>query len=548
MSSSRMNACFAIVALCLLAFTIPSCSPSGEATPLSGGDDNGGDPGGGSQAATVIRGRLAVSPARPAPPAARVADAADLADCVVVAVSDQTGAVYRGAVSEDGTFQINVPESEEGNTLIQTIVGPDGKPLGPIVMSDDGATGLKPEGETDLGTILLPGDPAAEPITVGTDSAIGGSDVDPATRARLDENGVPVGVKSFGKGPDSLLSEGDVADGADRDKDGLVDLFDADDDGNGVVNDFEPGRGTWTVPATADVRPNFFMNLKIPVEDAAVFYTGTDEQKDTALATKTVITFEVVPEPSATRTIASVRMLDTPAPAYLSTATVLASGPGPAPLWSATGYAFTLEGDGRYDAFVTPQAVMDCGDSFTVEVTYTDGTSEQFTRMIAYVFKSIPEIKQFGSPGALENYDPAGTSNKGTPSDPILFDGTQDLVLVWKPPTDETGAPLTKLDYRFEVFFQNSSGQLNGNIDYATTWIAPISNFDRGTYAVSASDLVLNGDGTYTVAIPKDIFVDSVTLVNGETAPVTSYKIDIAAQCPSGNAAIMAEFRKKQEP
>ncbi len=545
--SSRSLGSIGVVGLALAMVGLMSaCQPpstdSGN-VPLSGGDG-----GGGASGSPAIRGRLATGQPRTAPLMGRSADVTDLTQCTVVAVSNETGKVYRGSVNADGSFLIDIPDSEAGNTFIQTILGPDGKPLGPIVLpSSDGATGIAANGEMDLGTISLPADLGASAILAGTDGNVGADDIDADTRIRLDGNGVPVGVNSFGKGADSLLSGGSAGSGADRDKDGLVDLFDADDDGNGVVNDFEPGRAAWVILPGGDVRPSFFMNLKIGVEDAAVFYTGTDEAKNAALAARTVITFEVVPEPTATRTIASVRMLEIPAPSYLPTATVLAPGPGPAPLWSASGYAFNLEGDGRYDAFVTPQAVMSCGDSFTVEVAYTDGTSEQFTRMIAYVFKSIPAFVQYGTAGSLKTYDPNGASETGRGDDPMLFDGSQDLTLVFRPPTDDTGAPMTRLDYQFGLFFYRADGsQING-IDAAATWPTPVPGLSMGTsYNVSASSLTLAGDGTYTVTLPKEIFPDSVVLTGtGEVVPVASYKIDIAAQCPSGNAAIMAKFAKQ---
>ena len=57
-------------------------------------------------------------------------------------------------------------------------------------------------------------------------------------------------------------------------------------------------------------------------------------------------------------------------------------------------------------------------------------------------------------------------------------------------------------------------------------------------------------DGTYTVVLPKGVFPDSVTMLSGTEAAVGGYKIDVTAECPSGNAAIMLAFgsSRKQCP
>jgi hypothetical protein len=364
---------------------------------------------------------------------------------------------------------------------------------------------------------------------------------DPALAARLNADGAPVGLASVGKAVEAQTTQTQAGQ-ADTDGDGLIDMFDADDDGNGVVDDFEAGAKLVDTPP--DVRANFFMNLKIGTDNASVYYTGSAAEIGARLATDTVITLEVMMESTATRAIASARMLETPGPAYLALSTKLAEG-GPRPLWSESDYVFDTLGD-RFGVWIVPNAVMDAGDSFTLEVTFDDGRVEQYSRMINYVFKNIPKLLEYGATGAMTEFDLAGGAVDGSPSRPILFDGTQDLVLVFNPPPDETGAPITGMDYTFQVFYQGATnGQLNGDIDYTATWATPIPNFDRGTYRIAAAALgALSADKTYAVTLPDEVFADTVVLNSGAAAAVSAYKIDITAESPSGNAAIMLTFAK----
>ena len=217
--------------------------------------------------------------------------------------------------------------------------------------------------------------------------------------------------------------------------------------------------------------------------------------------------------------------------------------------WSDVDYEFDATDDvGRFEAFVRPNEEMQAGDTFTVLVTYDDGTSEFYTRMINYVFKNIPTLVEYGPAGdALTAFDITDATVNGTMEHPILFDGTQDLELVFNPPVDETGAYLTDLWYDFAVFFEDAEGgdQLNNDIDVAATWATLPTGFDGGTYRVELSDLVLSADNTYSVTLPSEIFVDTVTLNDSTTANVGRYKIDITAEAPSGNAAIMLTFEKE---
>jgi len=532
-----LSICLAIIG-CLPGSTDPTGDPTG---------DSGSDP---SSSGASITGKISL------PGASKLGLVAKTSteSFQVIAQSNETGEIYRGTTDETGSFEINIPDTEAGNSFMVTILGPDGRPVGPVMfgtLGDDGLTGLTVDDEVSLGTIELPNDPTAEPIEPGDDADADIEDlVDPDITARVDDAGVPVGLESHGKGDSAMVD--DTGDGGedkdqvvDPDKDGLIDMFDADDNGNGTVDDFDVEGTPGGIPC--DLNVSFFMNLKVDAERAQTYYSGTPDQIAERLSNDTVITFDVTTEPIATRAIVSANILETPGPSYLPRSGVTISvGPEDEQhaLWAANGYALQQRDD-RFDAFVCPNAVMDAGDTFTVEITFDDGTTEQHSRMVNYVFKNIPKLLKYGSEGNLTDFDVTSEMVNGTYQKPILFDGTKDLVLEFQPPPDETGAPIIGMGYSFQLFF-HSDRELGPEIDVEATWPDPIENLDGMSYWIQSDQMgSLSSNGTYTVTLPREAFPDTVVLQSGEQVEVRFYKIDITAEASTGNAAIMLAYEKQ---
>jgi len=537
---SRRN-CLLLLGVVLSTLALSGCNgwrpPSDDAgTDDDGLNDDNNDQG--TSGALVISGRL--NPGQTTKTRPRLQG--QTYPFTIVAQSDQTGRVYRVETDSNGEFNLPLPDEEAGNSFVVTILGPDGRAVGPVIMGADGGagvTGLAMKRDADLGTIILPDDPATEPIVPGDDSDVEGL-ADSNLAARVNQNGAPIGLASVGKGQDTVADEGRPAGKVDADRDGLIDLLDADDDGNGVVDDFDKG-DEWT-GATSDIHVNFFMNLKIQAEDAQTYYRGTEEQISEALAQQTVITFEVFSEAGATRAITTAHLLETPGPAYLTVATVRGASEQ---LWKAIDYALTASGD-RFEAFVVPQAVMDAGDTFTLEVAFDDGTTTQVSRMINYVFKNIPTLVEYGPPGDTQPFDITDPRANGSPSAPLRIDGDQDLVLVFRPPPDETGAPITGMDYTFHFFFYDADGQPVSDIDTAATWPTSVFEPNSTTVRVAADELgALSDDGTHTFTLDQQCFADRLVLKEASEVEVGAYKVDITAEAPTGNAAIMLYFVKQ---
>lgn len=459
----------------------------------------------------------------------------------VVAVNSD-GQLYRGTVDSDGKFKIEIPDDAKGDVFSLTVLNDAGRAAGTIefgTKGDKAYTGLTLDETTQLGEMEIPENPGDAPLMAGNAEKLQGA-VAQDVVARINDKGVPVGMESLGKGDgaDGPAAAG-AAQGFDKDQDGLPDFVDADNDGDGVIDDSDNDGGD-KLPDGLTI--NFFMNLKIAQADSSTYYSGSEKDIESRLATDTVITFEVFQNQGGggkTPALKGVHLKEIPGPTYLATATAFGnSGPSSAQLWSKDDFAFELNPNTqRFERFVVPNALMNAGDSFQVELEYEDGTTAKYNRMINFIFKNIPKLMKFGPSGSLADYSGGDVS----------VDATQNVVLEFRPPLDESGAPLTGMSYFFEVFYQSASGQVNG-IDTAATWPSGAPHGygnGRTVFEVSAGDLgTLSADDTYQVTLPKEIFVDSVQTSGSGAVAVTGYQIDIAAQNTGGNAAIKLTFHK----
>lgn len=453
----------------------------------------------------------------------------------VVVQSLDTLLTYTGQTDEQGAFQVEIPDSEAGSTFTVSFLTPAGTPTGTMTFGgelDHGYNGLVIDVPTNLGSILFPDDPSAAPIEPGSDADALDNVVDRNAFTRLNEAGAPLGAATFGRGDDALATAR-LGPANDADQDGMIDAFDADDDGDGILDDFDAD--AVLIPGLpAGLTLNFFMNLKLNDMQAQAYFDADRDAIDDSLQNDTVITFEVRGDPAQLgKNITAVRLIGppSPGPSYLSQLTTLDSA-----LWSDSGFALRPDGDNHFQEWAVPHDFLLTGDTFTVEITYDDGSVDVFNRMINYVFTSIPKLVNAGAPDALAPITAPGT---------IEFDGSQDLVLEWNPPVDDFGVQLTDLTYFFEVFYYDGDGNQINDIDPAT-WSTAISGFDnnRHVYEVSGEDLgELSMSDTFTAQLPADIFASTVQSGSGPVV-VGSYKIDIAAQNGGNNAALMLQYVK----
>lgn len=474
----------------------------------------------------------------------------------IILCSNATKALYRGTTAADGTFNVAVPSSEAGSSFVISVVDGQGRCAGPVLMERSGGqgkTGLRVNGDVDLGTMTLPDDVKLS-VLLPTNVASLASLIDTNSSVKLDANNVAVGMTSVGKGTDSLNLGTLATQLADRDKDGLIDLLDADDDGNGVVDEFESSGYVDTHAQISGYHVNFFMNLGINIERANIYYNGTQAEREAALKTDTMITFEVVLDSaSAAKTITAIRMLERPGPAYLPVSSVSAAG-GPTN-WKSLGYAFNWSAaDARWTAFVTPNALMNSGELFTFEVTFSDGSTRLYSRMINYVMKNIPKLTQVGPPGALTTFNLASlASGSSGQYGPLLIDGTKDLQLVFNPALDELGAYIRNTDYQVHLALYDATGSQIGDVNKTATWspIPPYMDPNAGgnynlTFPKSVITPTWNAtNNTYSLTIDKGLFVNTVTKNSGSTVAVSHYKLDLWSEVSGGHSSFQFMVKKQ---
>ena len=287
-----------VLGVCAIGIVLIGCIPLADSPPA---DDTGGS--------ITLSGLLTTAGAARSIPQGQSA----IATYDVIAQSNETGELYRGTTDGTGAFEIEIPATENGNTFIITILGSDGKAIGPVLFGtadNEGLTGIDLDRDVELGTLELPDDPTTDTITPGDDTGFADL-VDGEVSTRLNDDGVPVGLDSYGKGVDaqSAGNEPNDANNADADQDGLIDVLDADDDGDGIVDDFDGDGDTGGIPS--DLMIGFFTNLKISAEQATTYYDGSTEEVNAALAQDTIITFEIMTTGAATRTITSAHMIET---------------------------------------------------------------------------------------------------------------------------------------------------------------------------------------------------------------------------------------------
>lgn len=386
----------------------------------------------------------------------------------VVAINNDSGKTYYGATDGSGNFSIkNVPTGDYETSLVDS----NSSYFGPVVMKggdSEVVMGITPDKDTNLGEIVV--DEAkyiAKPAVEPTDSVN-------LNDTALASNGIPKGAvdHNLGKGADTLTSS--TRDGSDMDKDGIPNIFDADENGDGIRNGIKESASTDEVNSV--VVETVFMGMNIWSRHGDAF-----DAKD-AIALR----LQVIPRSGKESEIKSVSVIDVPA-SIKDVATVAwasslgnldSSYPAERSLWKDANYGmYRTEINGKISWIVSivPRALPNVGDVFKIRVTYTDDSYEDFFKSISYVLTDVPKIIKYNNisvPGI------SGTSY----SNPILFSGSS-LALEFSKPKDESGNEISGLQYSIGIWHLNSNGDKlsenetsSGLIDNGTTMTYTYSN------------------------------------------------------------------------
>lgn len=192
-----------------------------------------------------------------------------LASAQVIAVGKTTGVVATKA--RKGSFSLKLPSSFRKSGATLHIVRANGTYAAPIVLrkkkgakkseNQAGGTGYQglsgSVGNLDLGTVAVSGG-AANPSAPAPTGATSGSGVP------LKANGAPQGAGELG-----LVvkpgATGDVTQGGDADKDGIVNAVDVDMNGNGVLNSQDTATQSGL---STEIHPFLFSSLFVPYAQA----------------------------------------------------------------------------------------------------------------------------------------------------------------------------------------------------------------------------------------------------------------------------------------
>lgn len=411
------------------------------------------------------------------------------ANYTVVAINNSTNKTYTAATGADGSFSLDVP----AGTQFQLSLVANGSYAGPTVFSGSGSEVnmvIKPEANLALGS-----------ITVDTTSGYAKTDAAPAavdtTVTAVATDGIPygAGVDIDGKNVlANVVNRGDM----DMDQDGVPNLFDVDEDNDGYRNGII-SIPTGTVGASTIVDQVFLAsNIWVPHGDVPAGTTHAEYAPE-----HISMRLMVVPKSGMADQISGVQCVGVPADiADIATVNTGSTGdaigyPPEHSLWKDYDYnlyKMVTESADSWIIAIAPHTVMSIGDTFTIRVTYTDATYEDFFLTTSYILTDWAWISTYNGGTSL-------TDSAGTSAAPATTNSST-LTIVYKEPLDEDGNPLEGLTYR--VSYGVSTWD-----DSAGRWLVPTSR-------ETVSDTTDNDDGTRTAAIP------------GLTAAKTYYVVPIA--------------------
>jgi len=188
-------------------------------------------------------------------------------DYLVVATCEN-GTIRSSLTNSSGSFEINIPKNSP--TMISFVNNSTGKYIGTTLFNSQ-YTALAANQDSSLGDIVLD---TTNKYAV-TSQNISSSIIDATYKPRL-SNHIPVGAGNYGKGSIAAMSisKAGTSSSIDGDTDGTPDLFDADNDGDRILDEFEAISTKATEGIAGSTRIEnivAFPNLKIALSESETF-------------------------------------------------------------------------------------------------------------------------------------------------------------------------------------------------------------------------------------------------------------------------------------
>lgn len=461
----------------------------------------------------------------------------------VVAVGTTDNKLYfaDAETSTNGSFKIsNLPS---GESYYLELIDDQKRFIAPVsfgVTTEGVVMAVTPEsggGPINLGQIVYESGKGAAVPTLEISAGI--QDETSTAKKKSGEAFVSVGTGlNLGRGTEEAKFVGTLKDKVDEDNDGLPDAIDVDDNGDGKVDGLDPiprlaNRVQFNVTGLNNA--NTFSNLPEQYELYPSYINGSLNTTSIDVATKTILAIEVVMTQGTSPSIfSSAKVVD--GPAWCETATIsqadpntYASYPVAGTLWKNVNYNL-YAGNGRWTVWVIPNGTPEAGDVLRFMVTTTSGATEEFISTITYIFVDVPKLVGYSYlDGATTVTKEAADLNLSTyqggaggKSNTFGYKG-DTLTMIWLPPRDDLGNPLTGLlHYLDGINYYNSSDQQIGSTSLAI-------------------------DPTTIEAYQSFGLAYSYTFTPTNEPTLSHFKLDIKDQSPAsggGNASQMINFKK----
>ena len=367
-----------------------------------------------------------------------------LAGYTVLAVDRESGDAYISEAVTDADGKFTISDLPSGESFYFELLDSNSKLVAPISFGNANSKAImaiNASSNLDLGQIAYDSSKGGASPTVEPTALL---DSDSGARLKAGESFIPIGSGNYGKSDDCDNSSSDDS-SSDGDRDGLPNFVDADNDGNGVLDEIDGRHTLEVIPSKArrPYLPYVFTNLKVQYEDRDTFQSDYSEFN---------IAVGLDPAGISGKTISKIYV--TGGPSWLTKAMAYTSDPSSAVLWSASSYEVT-KGSTKFEIFLnglTPFTDVNAGDVLRFKIIYSDGTIAHAVKMINFVFKDIPRISQYSLDKGVTWIDmPGGTSSV------IGSASTAEVYLKWSRPRDETDSEILGGKYTYEY---NVSGSL----------------------------------------------------------------------------------------
>lgn len=395
----------------------------------------------------------------------------------IVALVNDSNKTYDATTDANGNFSLTVPP----DTQYQLGIIKDGAYRGPVIFggADDEVNAvIKPTADVNLGSFTA--DLTEDYTRADEEPAI----VDTSVVCRA-QNGRPLGAGADNDG--KIVNAGITnRDDSDMDKDCIHNIFDADEDNDGIRNGIaSTARGALV---TSDHIESAFMSSNIWSNHGEDLLPG---QQPADVAPELIAMWlNIVPKTGQESNVLSVQCTDVPAVIKDVAAVRYSSSigdpdgyPAEHSLWKDASYNLyktTTLPQEQWIISLQPNAMMAVGDTFTIKVTYTDSTYEYFYIAMPYILTDWATITTYNGTTL--------TDAIGSRTSPVAF-SSDTLAIVFSDPLDEDG---------------NALGGLRYSVQYGPSTQDPSSGryMVPSTITETSTGVTDNGDGTHSFTVP----------------------------------------------